>query len=184
MGQIKTPVPAKLFVAVMVSAAELFKAAEGRLTELYGPMDFSSPVFSFDDYSRYYEPEMGASLLKRFVSFAQPIAQEAIAAIKLQTNALEMELGQAGPDGLRRRVNLDPGYLTASKLALATTKDYAHRIYLGQGIYAETTLYYRRGQGWQPYPWTYADYRSALAGEFFALVRESILVHRQVSFSG
>ncbi len=76
---------------------------------------------------------------------------------------------------LRRRVNLDPGYLIASKLVLATTKDFAHRIYLGQGIYGEVTLNYRRGQGWQPHPWTYADYRSPLALEFFALVRKEVL---------
>jgi len=29
-----------------------------------------------------------------------------------------------------RTINLDPGYIGLSKLVLATTKDYSHRIYL------------------------------------------------------
>jgi hypothetical protein len=45
------------------------------------------------------------------------------------------------------------------KLVLATTKDYSHRIYLGQGIYAEVTLKHRQG-AFQPWDWTYPDYAS------------------------
>jgi hypothetical protein len=59
----------------------------------------------------------------------------------------------------RRRVDVDPGYLTRTKLVLATTKDYAHRVYLGRGIYAEVTLSYRQG-AFHPWPWTYPDYAS------------------------
>ncbi len=117
MGQVTSPAPAKLIMAIMISAGGDFEQIEGRLAELYGPMDFKSQVFAFDEYSQYYAPEMGAGLLKRFVSFVRPVAQDMLAAIKLRTNALEAELG----DGIHRRVNLDPGYLTASKLVLATT---------------------------------------------------------------
>ena len=56
-------------------------------------------------------------------------------------------------------MNLDPGYLAAGKLVLATTKNQQHRIYLGQGIFAEVALRYRAG-AWQPWEWTYRDYRS------------------------
>nr|HID14469.1 DUF4416 family protein [Anaerolineae bacterium] len=41
----------------------------------------------------------------------------------------------------------------------ATTKDWQHRVYLGGGIYAEVTLRYRKGS-FQPWEWTYPDYRS------------------------
>ena len=58
-----------------------------------------------------------------------------------------------------RPLNLDPGLLTLGKFMLATTKDQAHRIYLGSGIYAEVTLRFESGQ-YEPWPfWTYADYR-------------------------
>ena len=176
MGQITSPAPAKLFMAIMISAGVEFEKIEGRLAELYGPMDFKSQVFAFDEYSRYYAPEMGIGLVKKFVSFVQPVAQDMLAEIKLRTNALELELGVGEGGILHRRVNLDPGYLTASKLVLATTKDFAHRIYLGQGIFAEITLNYRRGQGWQPHSLTYADYRSPLALEFFAEVRNCLFI--------
>lgn len=68
-------------------------------------------------------------------------------------------------------VNIDPGYVTKAKLVLATTKDYAHRIYLAQGIYAEVTLSYSRGE-FQPLPWTYPDYQTKAYRDFFRRVRD------------
>jgi hypothetical protein len=56
-------------------------------------------------------------------------------------------------------------------MVLATTKDYSHRIYLGQGIYAEVTLRYRRG-AFHPWEWTYPDYGSPRYLEIFAHIRD------------
>jgi hypothetical protein len=70
-------------------------------------------------------------------------------------------------------VNIDPGYLTLSKVVLATTKDYSHRLYLRDGIYAEVTLHYEAG-AWRPWPWTYRDYASGQYLDFFERVRESL----------
>jgi len=42
---------------------------------------------------------------------------------------------------------------------LASTKNYAHRIYLGKGIYAEVTLIHRDGR-YCPHLFTYRDYAS------------------------
>ena len=75
---------------------------------------------------------------------------------------------------VKRPVNLDPGLLDGSKLILATTKDYAHRIYLSRGIYAEVTLTWRRG-AFQPTPWTYRDYRTEPYLAFFAKARARFL---------
>ena len=55
-------------------------------------------------------------------------------------------------------------------MVLATTKDYSHRIYLGQGIYGEVTLRYRNG-GFHPWEWTYPDYASPRYLEIFAQIR-------------
>ena len=68
-------------------------------------------------------------------------------------------------------MNVDPGYVAPSRLVLATTKDYSHRIYIGNGIYAEVTLIFRKGT-WTPLDWTYPDYRTELALDFFLRVRE------------
>jgi hypothetical protein len=62
-------------------------------------------------------------------------------------------------------------------LVLASTKDHAHRLYLGEGIYAEVTLAFRQRQ-WQPLEWTYPDYRRADYQEFFTACREYLLAHR------
>ncbi|MDP2953277.1 MAG: DUF4416 family protein, partial [Chloroflexota bacterium] len=54
-----------------------------------------------------------------------------------------------------------------------TTKDRGHRIYLSEGIYAEVTLVWKRGEGFQPEEWTYPDYRTpeyrAILGEIRGL---------------
>jgi hypothetical protein len=55
-------------------------------------------------------------------------------------------------------VNIDPGYISLSHAILATTKGYAHRPYLRDGIYADLTLIYRN-RSFQPLEWTYPDYR-------------------------
>jgi len=57
-------------------------------------------------------------------------------------------------------VNLDAGYVDSPKLVLASMKNFAHRVYLGRGVYAEVTLLRRRGQ-WTPLEWTFPDYASS-----------------------
>ena len=44
--------------------------------------------------------------------------------------------------------------LSLGKLILATTKDQCHRVYLGRGIFAEVTLFYKQ-KTFNPWPWTY-----------------------------
>jgi hypothetical protein len=103
---------------------------------------------------------------------------ERLAEIKRETNAWEQMYRDAAKATEPRPLNLDPGYLTSAKLVLATTKDRDHRIYLGQGIYAEVTLHYQRGRGWQPRDWTYADYRSAEYHAFFGRCRDYLREQR------
>jgi hypothetical protein len=80
-----------------------------------------------------------------------------------------------------RPLNLDPGYLTEAKLVLASTKDRDHRVYLDRGIYAEVTLHYQRGRGWQPRPWTYPDYRSEPYLQFFTRCRQYLRKHKHAA---
>ena len=92
-------------------------------------------------------------------------------ATKLLTNALEQRLAAAGRFPELRPLNLDPGHLSLGKFLLATTKDQAHRIYLREGIYAEVTLRYQEG-AFEPWPWTYADYREPGVRAFLKEARE------------
>lgn len=122
------------------------------LTTLFGDVDTVSSWLDFD-YTDYYTREMGSPLFRRMFSFKRLIEQPDLAQVKVQTNRLERSYEQDG----RRRVNIDPGYLLHERFVLATGKNFTHRIYLNDGIYADLTLIYQKGD-FQTLPWTYPDY--------------------------
>jgi len=96
---------------------------------------------------------------------------EKLVEIKLTTNRWEEEYAAEAGKPEPRPLNLDPGYLTLGKLVLASTKDFAHRIYLSRGVYAEVTLQYRHRR-WQHHEYTFPDYRRADYQEFFSECRQ------------
>ena len=114
---------------------------------------------------------MAPGLREQPLAFRDLVAPERLAEIKLRTNALEQELASAGAFPEPRPLNLDPGLLTLGKFLLATTKDQAHRVYLRDGVYAEVTLRYHAG-AFEPWPWTYADYREAAVRDFLREARD------------
>jgi len=156
MGEIKKHPPVKLIMGMISADADLFPSAESLLSQEFGSVDFCSDVMSFD-YTDYYIKEMGADLTRKFVSFERLIQPDEIVQIKHRTNELEREF--LNPETRRRQVNLDPGYVSAAKLVLASTKDHIHRIYLRDGIYAEITLRMEK-KSFRAWQWTYPDYRS------------------------
>ena len=74
-------------------------------------------------------------------------------------------------------------YLLYERFVLATGKNYSHRIYIGDGIYADLTLIFQKG-AYQSLPWTYPDYQDEGMKAFLALVRQkySIDVKKQEQF--
>ncbi|HIE43995.1 MAG TPA: DUF4416 family protein [Candidatus Omnitrophica bacterium] len=153
-------------VAIFTNRVELFSEIEGELQKLWGAIDFKGPPFLFN-HTDYYEQEMGTNLRKEFISFQNLINPESLASIKLTTNQLEERYSEEGG----RIINIDPGYISSSKLVLASTKNYYHRIYLGGGIYAEVTLFFKKGT-FKPLPWTYPDYRTDESISIFNRIRE------------
>jgi hypothetical protein len=118
------------------------------------------------DYSTYYNHEIGSPLLRQFLFFKTFIDPGTLANIKIKTNEIEETFSFKG----KRRINLDPGYLTLSKIVLASTKDYAHRIYLGKGIFGEITLIYKGGT-YEPHMFSYRDYQDESYIKIFMNVR-------------
>ncbi len=172
MGDIRPPRQAKLFCGLLSNDADLLTEARRRLGREFGGVDLVSEVWPFDT-TDYYRDEMGDDIKRQFVFFEELFSIERLAEVKRQTNALELRFC----DDLAllpnaRPVNLDPGYLTLSKLVLATTKDYSHRLYIRSGIYAEVTLHYENGD-WRSWPWTYPDYAADTYREFFRQAREA-----------
>ena len=169
MGKVKHPLAVKLVIGMISREENLFKEVEKELSQKFGSIDFESPLLSFH-YTNHYKKEMGANLKRKFVSFAKLINPAKIVEIKLFTNQIEKNF--LYPRSNRRRLNLDPGYVTLAKLVLATSKNFQHRIYIREGIYADITLRYRRGKGFVPWEWTYPDYKSKEYLEIFNHLRE------------
>jgi hypothetical protein len=154
MGIPREPGPAKYFVALLAAQAAILMDVERDLAAILGDIDDRSEVKPWVE-SWYYEKEMGAGLLRRFISFAPLSAPDQIARIKLRTQEIERNYRRPLSGG--RRVNIDPGYLDVFKVVLASTKNASQRVYLHSGIYAETTLHYNNG-AFHGLPHTYPDY--------------------------
>ncbi|MHC4788815.1 MAG: DUF4416 family protein [Planctomycetota bacterium] len=169
MGEVVRPRPVNLICAVLAGGEQFLGPTRERMEKVLGPVDLESEGWPFD-FTDYYADEMGEALLRRIYSFRELIAPDNLAAIKHTTNRLEKELARELPDAPARPVNLDPGYVSLNKLVLATTKDFAHRVCLGGGIYAESTLRWLDG-AFQPWEWTYPDYRTEGYRAFFTGVR-------------
>jgi hypothetical protein len=179
MGQIRQAEPVKLFVGMLSAYPGAFADAESALEEALGPVDLRSDLFAHE-FTEYYRDEMGHPLVRLFVSFANLVEPARLVAIKTLTNEVEARMAAEGDWPVVRPMNLDPGYIAPSKLILASTKDYSHRIHLNEGIYAEVTLLYVRGT-WQKLPWTYPDYQTAAYHDFFTKVRTRLMAQRRTS---
>jgi hypothetical protein len=166
MGTARDPQPVKLIFSLLSGNVGLLATAKDSLVQAWGSFDMESGLLPFD-HTDYYAAEFGGGLVRSIVSVKQLISAKELPAIKRQTNEIEWALSEAG----RRRVNLDPGYVSLGKLVLASTKDHAHRLYLGQGIYGEVTLTYQKGR-FRPWPWTYPDYASDDYCALFDRIRE------------
>jgi hypothetical protein len=172
MGQPSSHSPVLLLLAAFSRHDAALDWARKKAVDAWGPVALESPRFEFSE-TQYYDATMGAGLKKTFLTFQRPFDPAELVEIKLQTNRWEeayaAESGHAEP----RPLNLDPGYLTLAKLVLASTKDFAHRIYMSRGIYAEVTLQYRHGR-WAHHQYTFPDYRRPDYQAFFTDCREEI----------
>ena len=156
----------KLIASVFSREPELIHKVSRILERMFGKIDFRSPLMDFT-HTEYYNDEMGRGLKRVFFSFKKPLRPESAYKAKLKTNSLEKRFTVNG----KRRVNIDPGYLDMSKLVLFSTKDYAHRIPMPRGIFAEVTLFYR-DRCYNPWPWTYPDYRTKEYADIFESIRD------------
>ena len=160
------PEKVKLITSLFSPQKDLIDQVIPEMESIFGPVDWKSGELFFDR-TKYYAREMGWPLFRRFISFKDLIRPEDLIEVKLKTNHIEKHYVEEG----KRRINIDPGYIALERLILATGKNYTHRIYLGQGIYADLTLIYQRGT-FQPLEWTYRDYSDPEMIDCFNRLRE------------
>lgn len=166
------PKPCKLVFGLLLAAGQDKGPVLAALQDRFGPVDYVSRPQPFT-FTSYYEKEMGPGILRCFGSFERLVDPGDLPAIKLATNQIEKTLADRG----HRRANIDPGILSEERLVLATGKNYTHRIYLRDGIYADLTLLFKKGC-YRPLPWTYPDYADREARYLFGLLRGLLLMQR------
>jgi len=165
MSHPRPPKPAKLVIGFFLYEKSLCAAVVENLIERFGDVDIVSEWMPFD-HTSYYEPEMGAPLHRRMMAFEMLVQQSELAQVKLFTNEIEKHYTDKG----KRVVNIDPGYLLLERFVLATGKNFAHRIYIGNGIYADLTLVFRKGR-FESLPWSFPDYAGDRVQTFLMRVR-------------
>ena len=159
---------ALLFCGVLYSDDSCYEIVRSRLSDTFGPFLFETEARLW--HSNHYSDELGSPIYRRFVFFSELMHQGDIASIKLQTIGIEKDTSVDG----RRTLNIDPGYLNLSKVVLPTTKDYSHRIYLSDGIFAETTLIYQAGE-FKKGLFAYSDFTEPETLALFKRMREEFI---------
>lgn len=163
-------VKAKLFCAIMCAKDMDTEKVIKALTNEFGKIESASGLFDFD-YTDYYNVEFGNNLQKMLIVFEQIVKQDSLAEIKNKTNSIEQSY--RSKDG-SRKFNIDPGLILPSRLILASTKDFSHRIYIGKGIYAEVTLMFSK-KGVKHLEWTYPDYKDVNISDFLLKIRKDYI---------
>ncbi len=168
----ETVEPVKLIVGFLYSKDDILLDVLEKMEAKFGPVEFESERFPFS-HSDYYAKEMGPELTRYFASFEEPVQPDKLRQFKQATIKLEQKY--LGEDG-GRQVNIDPGLIGLGNLVLASTKEFAHRVYLGDGIYAEASMIYE-DRSFRPLPWTYPDYQREETIRFLNRVRERLKEH-------
>ena len=163
MGRAKRrpkPLPVKLFCGLIGSEASIAEAVK-RLEREFGVVHFASPVIPFE-FTNYYREEMGCDLVRQWIAFE--VLRERAYLPRAKHVAVRIERALSVDN--KRTVNIDPGYVDNAQVVLATGKNYAHRIYIGMGYYAEATLIHIHGR-FRPLEWTYPDCKGRVGISFF-----------------
>lgn len=149
------PDPVKFIIAALYSDDAKYERALDICQSKFGPIDYRSAQFPFE-MTDYYQDEMGTPVFRQFISFTNLVNPGELATLKIQCNAVEETVAERE----KRKVNLDAGYLDFHKYVLASAKFNGQKIYLAHGIYADPTLYYRKGD-FHPYSWSFPDFKES-----------------------
>ncbi|MDD3804385.1 MAG: DUF4416 family protein [bacterium] len=160
---------ALLFCGLLYKDRDYRNRAISELVDSYGEIKSYSKTLNFSSFSNYYEAELGDEIIREWILFSEMIDLDHLYEKKVNSCSIENHFRR---DGMRT-VNIDPGVITLNNLQLLTTKNFAHRIYIGEGIYCEVTLLFTR-TGIKHLDWTYPDYKTIEAGDFFKEARRSL----------
>jgi hypothetical protein len=168
MGKIKRPEQVKIFASLIFHGDADLQGILEKLAGLIGTIEDETPPALFT-HTTYYDAEMGEGLKRCFVLFKPVLDRDTLPDIKVATNEIEDSYCING----KRTVNIDAGYIALEHVILATTKGYAHRLYIGKGIHADLTLMFNNGS-YRALEWTYPDYAETDTLSLFNTWRSSL----------
>lgn len=172
MLELKAPAPGLLFASFLYRS-DLFSDKE--LQDIWASEFGESFVFipDLNPLAKYYAKEMGdeALLARFFVLTHETFSREYLLRAKLWAQKQELTMAQNS----QRMVNIDIGLFSLENFILATTKNYSHRVYIGENIFADLTYQFQNGK-FQMFPWTYPDYQDDQKLEFFIKMRQHLLL--------
>ena len=160
------PLPVLPIAAVLSSDLKQAELALAELASDWAGIDIEGEATPFAN-TDYYEQEMGGGLSRRFVSFCRLDGPDVLVALKQRAWEIDQRFAENG----QRTVNLDPGYIDATKVVLASFKPGTQKIYLGHGVWADLVAYFQHG-AFGPLPWTFPDMRDGPHLRFFEKARQ------------
>ncbi|MBI4043145.1 MAG: DUF4416 family protein [Deltaproteobacteria bacterium] len=167
----ENPTAVRYFASLIYSdeSKESAESVTSALIGVCGPtLEVTEPVSFL--HTSYYTGEFGPSLRRHFILFDRMADRSHLSFLKGITHFLEKSLSMEG----RRRVNIDPGFVSLEQVVLASAKGFSHKVYLGNGVYADVALTCR-DRTFRPLPWTFPDYASPETIKWFNKKREDLL---------
>jgi hypothetical protein len=140
-----------------------------RFDDLFG--EFISYRPSVNPLRQYYAREMGEPLERIFFVSTKTYAREFLLSTKLLAQNWEAEFAISQ----KRQMNIDVGFISLENFILATTKNYSHRVFIGQNIFADLTYQFINGT-FEPLPWCYPDYQDEEKKKFLNWCRTFLLM--------
>jgi len=170
MARLQKPPGGRLIISIIYSYMDGLSDALKMLERHFGRVQYETTEIPFT--SDQYSEEMGHNLQRRFFSFERLVERDDLVKAKSICSKLEKQFGDHIDDFTFRTVNLDPGILTSDNLVMSSCREFNHRIYLYDGVFAELTLVYARNR-FVRLPWTLPDFYHDEAIAFFDRVRET-----------
>lgn len=137
----------------MFSDREIYGKCLNDLIKKFREIKKESFEYDFDEFTNYYEKEMGKGLRKKIIIFKKNINEKDLVEIKKFITEIEKKYSKDS----KRRVNIDPGFVS-DRVVLASFKKKDFKKSLGKGVYAHEVLRLEDGkikEFWH----TFGDYR-------------------------
>jgi hypothetical protein len=151
-----------LMIANTIDISKAIEIVNSKISRVF----FTSNIYNFD-YSTYYKNEFGDNL-KKILLVGERLEIETLNSLKILSNKIETQYKIDD----KRTINIDPGFMTLSKIVLYTTKKYAASIPINEEINAIIELVFENSS-YQPLNWTYPDYSKLIP--FFNSVRKNYI---------